>query len=464
MHAIDWIRNRRSWRRVATSASVVAVAASIGLSAGGSSWRVAAQQGGTPTADAPVINPPAENGIPTLDPTSTPLSAPAAPTVAVPSTSAGTETAEIDPAAPHLAVIAQGLVALEEPVVWRVREVAPLPAESAPSETGGFSFTLQRSGTSIIRNDVTSKRARLEPGEAYFMSADDPYTRRAEGTTPSVTWVMELVAPNAPAGDPVRSGTVIFTGSTPYTYPSGTFDAELTRNVLQPNEQAALPAHTGPALIVTSVGSIETTDGANAPTTLAVGGAQVVEGPLTLRNASNAPAAYTVAIMGDRVENAGPAAPIPAAGGTPAAPAPAPAPAQTQPDATAVPDIGQTPVPDQQGSVPTTIPAEPPAPDAAPSPGDTDGDGLTDEDEAALGTDPLNKDFDIDGLLDGREVNQIGIDPLNDDSDGDGLKDGAEVDQYGTSPLSADTDGDGATDGDEVFTYGTNPLDPASGP
>jgi len=234
--------------------------------------------------------------------------------------------------------------------------------------------------------------------------------------------------------------------------------------VLQPNEQAALPAHTGPALIVTSVGSIETTDGASAPTTLAVGGGQVAEGPLTLRNATTAPAAYTVAIIGDRVENAGPAAPIPAAGGTPVAPAPAPEPAQTQADATALPDTGQTPVPDQQAVEPTASSVEPPAPDAAPSPGDTDGDGLSDEDEVALGTDPLNKDFDIDGLLDGREVNQIGTDPLNDDSDGDGLKDGAEVDQYGTSPLSADTDGDGATDGDEVFTYGTNPIDPASGP
>ncbi len=462
MHAFDWSRNRRAWRRVGVSASIIALTATIGLTAGGSSLRVAAQQGGTPEAEAPVIQPPTQNDIPALDPTATPIPAVAAPTVAAPSASTGVEASEIDPAAPHMAVLAQGLVALEEPVVWRVREVAPLPAESAPSETGGFSFTLQRSGTSIIRNDVTSKRARLEPGEAYFMSADDPYTRRAEGTAPSVTWVMELVAPNAPAGDPVRSGTVIFTGPTPYTYPSGTFDAELSRNVLQPNEQAALPAHTGPALIVTSVGSIETTDGASAPTTLAVGGGQVVEGPLTLRNATTAPAAYTVAIIGDRVENAGPAAPIPAAGGTPVAPAPVPA--QTQADATALPDTGQTPVPDQQAVEPTASTAEPPAPDAAPSPGDTDGDGLSDEDEVALGTDPLNRDFDVDGLLDGREVNQIGTDPLNDDSDGDGLKDGAEVDQYGTSPLSADTDGDGTTDGDEVFTYGTDPLDPASGP
>lgn len=42
---------------------------------------------------------------------------------------------------------------------------------------------------------------------------------------------------------------------------------------------------------------------------------------------------------------------------------------------------------------------------------DTDGDGLTDEEEKSLGTDPQNKDTDGDGYLDGDEVRN-GFSPL----------------------------------------------------
>ena len=57
---------------------------------------------------------------------------------------------------------------------------------------------------------------------------------------------------------------------------------------------------------------------------------------------------------------------------------------------------------------------------------DTDGDGISDEDELALGTDPSLADSDGDGLNDDEEV-ALGTDPLVQDSDGDGLTDGAEV-------------------------------------
>ena len=92
------------------------------------------------------------------------------------------------------------------------------------------------------------------------------------------------------------------------------------------------------------------------------------------------------------------------------------------------------------------------------APVDTDSDGLTDDQEAELGTDPNNADTDGDGLSDGAEVNTHGTDPLNADTDGDGLSDGDEVNTYGTDPLEADTDGDGLTDGDEVNVHQTDPL------
>ena len=56
---------------------------------------------------------------------------------------------------------------------------------------------------------------------------------------------------------------------------------------------------------------------------------------------------------------------------------------------------------------------------------DSDGDGLTDEQEAIYGTRPDKADTDEDGLNDGEEVAR-GTDPLDDDSDDDGAKDGED--------------------------------------
>lgn len=65
---------------------------------------------------------------------------------------------------------------------------------------------------------------------------------------------------------------------------------------------------------------------------------------------------------------------------------------------------------------------------------DIDGDGLTNAQETALGTDPRNPDTDGDGLTDAQEVNIYGTNPLVQDTDGDGLIDGQEVNVYGTNP------------------------------
>jgi hypothetical protein len=61
------------------------------------------------------------------------------------------------------------------------------------------------------------------------------------------------------------------------------------------------------------------------------------------------------------------------------------------------------------------------------APVDTDQDGLTDDQEADLGTDPGVYDSDADGVSDGGEVN-AGTDPLNPDTDGDGYTDKEELD------------------------------------
>lgn len=94
---------------------------------------------------------------------------------------------------------------------------------------------------------------------------------------------------------------------------------------------------------------------------------------------------------------------------------------------------------------------------------DTDGDGLTDVEEDALGTDENDADTDNDGLEDGEEVD-MGTDPKDSDTDSDGLEDGEEVD-LGTDPLvdegevtESDSDGDGLDD-DEENELGTDEND-----
>jgi hypothetical protein len=135
-------------------------------------------------------------------------------------------------------------------------------------------------------------------------------------------------------------------------------------------------------------------------------------------------------------------------------------------------------------------------------PADSDGDGRTDPDEIAAGTDPLTADLagviervtgvdhagtlaeqrnhqtfevpcdycddrpdastqvsidsDRDGLLDVDEA-RYAADPTNPDTDGDRLLDGKEIHVYGTFPFSWDTEGDGLGDYEEIMVALTNP-------
>lgn len=117
--------------------------------------------------------------------------------------------------------------------------------------------------------------------------------------------------------------------------------------------------------------------------------------------------------------------------------------------------------------------------DVAETPADTDSDqdGLTDDEEAVLGTDPDSMDTDGDGLSDGYEVYRkdpvMNLDyaieqsnyeykstptsPTEIDTDLDGLSDSEEY-SYKTSPTEIDTDWGGVDDFTEVKA-GTNPLD-----
>ena len=69
-------------------------------------------------------------------------------------------------------------------------------------------------------------------------------------------------------------------------------------------------------------------------------------------------------------------------------------------------------------------------------PPDTDGDGLSDEEEVKYGTDYLKIDTDGDGLSDYEEIMIWKTDPLIADTDGDSYNDGVEV-KNGFNPLGS---------------------------
>jgi hypothetical protein len=94
---------------------------------------------------------------------------------------------------------------------------------------------------------------------------------------------------------------------------------------------------------------------------------------------------------------------------------------------------------------------------------DSDGDGLSDERELALGASPFNpadgekasnhfeEELRATKYLDS-EMSKISrkLKPLAMDTDNDGLRDYDETDIYGTDPENSDSDGDGYPDGEEV--------------
>lgn len=104
---------------------------------------------------------------------------------------------------------------------------------------------------------------------------------------------------------------------------------------------------------------------------------------------------------------------------------------------------------------------------------DTDNDGLTDYEEICLTeTNPLIYDSVTSGISDSKadndadRINNIteiafGTNPLSEDTDGDGLSDYDEANIYKTNPLFSDTDYDGLDDDSEI-RFGTDPFNPDS--
>ena len=208
-------------------------------------------------------------------------------------------TPDILPEAPHLQTIAQGVVTIDGPVVWRVRELS-VSSAGAP-ESPAASFVLQRTGATVIRNELTSRRTRLDPGEAEFLPAGDPILRYAVGTTPGLSWDIELLSPAAVAEIPLSTGTVLFTSDATNDYPQGTFEAILARNVLLPGEVAVVPPSTGAVLVLVTAGEVDVSIAGGQSVPLAAGTGRLISGQPALRNTSTQTAAVVIAALDEPV-------------------------------------------------------------------------------------------------------------------------------------------------------------------
>lgn len=198
-------------------------------------------------------------------------------------------------------VLAQGLIYLSgQDIVWQVREVELTEGETW---TGGPArVVLQRDGETVVRNDLTGKRARLEAGEAYFASAEDPYSLYPEGES-STLWVFEIANNNN-----VGAGAFYLSPNVS-GYAEGTYDLEFARNVVRSGTPAEYEGGVGPSLLVVISGDVSVAM-ENRTASLTARDGLVVNGAATIE-AESSEAVYVTFTVGDQVADSSAGAPQP---------------------------------------------------------------------------------------------------------------------------------------------------------
>jgi hypothetical protein len=352
------------------------------------------------------------------------------------------------PASGHAAVVAQGLATFDDGEHHWELTTEPVIPDGSTITTAPVTFLVAGGeGSAVVGGPADEPSAwRLASGEATYAGAGGDIVARATGS--GATTLTAVSAVSGPGTDPFNPG-------------AGTFDVDLVRDVLTTNEALLLASDVAVFVVVTD-GEVTAADA-----TIAAGTGVTLFGDVTLINRGTDAAVVFAAVVGPRVDGAT-------------------APSATEPTNENIPSAPSDP----SGTAPTTTAAATASTSTTTSttstttaPIDTDNDGLTDSEEAALGTDPAVPDSDGDGIPDGREVDALGSNPLDTDTDSDGLTDALEVD-HSCDINAPDTDGDGLgdafeansgfsecsiadTDGDgdddlAEFSLGTDPRDPAS--
>ena len=324
------------------------------------------------------------------------------------------------PALPPHTVIAQGFVEFEGGTYAWSHTAHDLTGTGVTIDPSAAVFLLASGEGSALLTGADGSRALVGSAEAQFSPES------------GVTWTAIAMAESGggAAAPAARLDAVAIVPAEPgegtFTVDPGWHDVEMRHLALPSGASLESPGAT-PGFAVVAEGAVVDDVG----TTVEPGGTVLVAGGATLTNTDDQPAIVLMAVIGPTI------------------------------------DI----TPDAETSIVTTIP--PPPSSASPAttttttssttttdmPIDLDGDGLSDDEEAALGTDHNDVDSDDDTLSDGDEVNTHGTDPLAIDTDGDQLPDAGEIVTYGSDPLDPDTDDDGLADIEPV-NWGTGPTDP----
>lgn len=383
------------------------------------------------------------------------------------------------PVTGHASVVATGSVDINEsPARWHITRHT--------AEEGGTDFGSSAQGFVIAENTPIlvlidgNHTTRLAGGEAMSVPGGTTFNVTTFGAPDTFLYVQVL----GESEQQLAGGTDRILTSASFSVEPAKFDASLIRDVLSEDEEGAIPEGSTPTSIYVQVGEIEVSN-SRGTTNLFQGDAATFNGEVTVTAIADGSVYYAGYVGAELpvMATSEPATPEPTE--VPATPVPTEVPATPEvTEAPATPEATEEPVPEIRTDIPAylEIVEEPDTLNPAAFEVDSDGDGVSDGVEIALGmnqddpdsdgdglndydelyvhmTNPLNPDTDDDGLTDGDEVHTYGTDPNNADTDGDLFYDGGEVIR-GTDPLNPDTDGDGLTDGAEEYIHLTDPLNP----
>ena len=347
-------------------------------------------------------------------------------------------------------IVAEGTVslgseALAWQVTWRETHVSPnatpepnVPVGFVVADTQAVDLSVRPAGDEP--EHVPARDAGFTPGGFRQV--------RSDGASPAPYYAIVLVP--GPA-DPTAGGNDpnLLLLSAGFPVPSAESRLQLWAGLLAPSATWTVPQSDAIVALLVTSGAIEVqAAGATASQTVVAGEAAAVPPGSGVSVRGSAEAVVYAAVILDEASVTPTAAPINS--GPRRTPTPTATSAPSRRDPTPTPLVTPTSVAPTLEPSPTVTPTSVPL--------DSDGDGLTDQDEAMRGTNPLSNDSDGDGVFDGYEVS-VGLNPLSPDSDGDGVSDYDELANETVDPGSGDADGDGLTDGFEEQVSLTDPND-----
>lgn len=364
--------------------------------------------------------------------------------VAISTVSAATALAQgFGPAGPsaaigHASIVSSGSMNITETTArWHVtRHTGSEEPQMFESADQGFILV---ENTPLLIAIGDGDPIRVAGGETINVPAHTSFTVQTFGAPDSFLFMQLLPE----SGEQLPDASERLLTSASFEIEKATYDVDLVRDVLSEGEEGSLPGGVTPTVVYVAVGEIEIISD-RGTMNLYQGDSAIFDGELTISAVADG-SMYFAGFVGAELPAA--ATPVPATPVATAAPAtPEPTAAPVVPTPTVVPATPE----------PTAIPPTP-APTAVPV--DTDSDGLPDNREVEIGTDPSKPDSDDDGISDGDEVNTHKTAPLNNDTDADNFYDGGELIR-GTDPNNPETDGDGLLDGDEEYIHKTDPANP----